>query len=549
MIKTVLIQCGDLIENHERILSACIQLKQLGYTPVALLYSDNGSFFDQFSIDYIKLSDHYPKDIKSLTITDTHYNDICMLEKLKGKVPETFSRYNVCKLWHACHNLIEEHKIDIIFVWNGHTGVVANCLRVIKERGNIPGGYLERGLLKGTSFFDTIGVNGGSELALGSQNVKVSNGNVDTILEEEFNINRSTYTKNFKSDKEKIIFVPLQVQGDTNIILYSERIKLMRNLALEGVQLAQRLGSEWRVVVRPHPEEDPTVDLNLPEHPLIVVRKDTQLYDEILASTLVLTINSTVGLEAAILGRYVITTGAGIYTSENFVRSLEEVKNVSFDLESDFMKFYSNREENYAELSAYLSILISKYHFIPRKYASLYQESAIEAALEEDILRRIPNGIHPVSLSAFQMLKRITKNARTFYIDVFINHSHKVNITYRKANVPVDLDFVKKRIMFYTHHTSVTPILNIDIQNRIPASIAIFPSNYKGDKMNLYSIVFDEKMNLHPALLGNKVKKLHNQNPSKPVQKAQKINTQKALETNNVTLKKKIARLRRKYLG
>jgi hypothetical protein len=561
MIKKVLIQTGDIIENHERVLSCCVQLKYLGFNPVVLLYNDNGSFFEQFSIDIVRLADNYPSSLHQSETSDSTYDDVCFFERLRSdELPNSFSKAHINRVMYACSKIIKTNQIDLLFVWNGHTGAVANCLRVIKETSGMPGGYMERGLLKNSVFFDTKGVNGSSLLAIGSQELGQPKTNISDILNKEFRFSSETLKDNFMGEKSKVIFIPLQVQGDTNIILHSEHIKLMRNLVLEGIKLAERLGNEWKVIVRPHPEEDSSVELNIPNDSNVVIRGDTQLNDEILNSSVVLTINSTVGLEASILGRYVIACGKGIYTAENFVRSLPALKSDHFDLKEDVELFYRDFDKHFASLERYLMHLISRFHFIPRRYKALYAQSVISELIREnckDCAIQNADTVCDIQVKhAFDALSSMTANANPFCIDVFINANDKVNVTYRKYDVPVDKNFIEKRVKFYTGHEELNMKLNPAPENQIRSDIAIFPTDYSGEELKHYLIVFDEKMNLHPSVIRENSVIIKRFKFDMLQQKflrywglspiIQKLSNRKI---GTVTLKRRLARLRRKYIG
>ena len=334
----------------------------------------------------------------------------------------------------------------------------------------------------------------------------------------------------------------------------------MRNLILEGITLAKRLGDDWKVIVRPHPEEDSSVDLNIPNDPNVITRSDAQLYDEILDSSVVLTINSTVGLEASALGRYVITCGDGIYTAERFARSLSSVCSDDFDIRKDVDSFYNDCDNHFLKIKTYLQLLLSQFHFIPRRYKALFPESTILGVIRENIKEYAAKNTDDLgdmkTRQIFDALSSISDNGNSLYIDVFINANDKVNITYRKFDMPVDKSFIENKIRFYTGHEEICANLNLTPKNQIRSDIAIFPTDFKGEEPTRYHIVFDEKMNIHPSAL-------------KAAYLGKKQSEFKILERDlahgwglnlffrklagkkigSVTLKRRIARLRRKYIG
>jgi hypothetical protein len=122
-----------------------------------------------------------------------------------------------------------------------------------------------------------------------------------------------------RRERSKTIFVPLQVQRDSNILLHSKHVKTMRQLVVEAINLRDRHFPDYRILVRPHPEEDPEETLNLPIAKGTHITSQGNLNDILSDSEVTVTVNSTVGLEAALYGNLPIVYGEGIYTREPFV--------------------------------------------------------------------------------------------------------------------------------------------------------------------------------------------------------------------------------------
>ena len=503
MNQTAILQCGDLIENHERVLSACKYLQRIGVTPRPLVYSDDGAFFDQHGIKVVRLAD-MRRNIKTMHhMTDEEFDDIVELEKRRsssGQPPRSWSQYRVLREYTACNRMIEALQPDYLIVWNGFTGMVANILRVLKSKYGLPGGFMERGIVKGSVYFDPDGVNGDSMLGkLGSTQLgdEISSSAFSEISlgARWMDVGRASFMEAFKKPREKVIFVPLQVQGDTNIILHSQTIKKMRTLVLLGSRLARSLGPDWKVVVRRHPEEDPNLQLNLPKISNVVHRNDTDLKDELAKAQATLTINSTVGLEAALGGGFVMTLGEGVYCREEFVHRID-VSDQEALLEK-IENHYSKPNERYEKLRRYLNVALGCFHFPSQSDFEDYPLSSVTRWFRgraPDMSAQTTTLHEAIS----EKLRAFVDHGRRIKIDNYLSPENKIDITYRLAKVPVSCDFIEGALQRY-----IAERPRIDVSSKHEPGVdrlAIAPSTLKDfEKLSRYQMVFDERMNIHPV--------------------------------------------------
>jgi len=181
--------------------------------------------------------------------------------------------------------------------------------------------YMENGLLTGFTTLDAKGVNFGNSLPREADfyrdyavNKGINKGadeppnRLDTENENEASL--------VKSLPKRFVFVPFQVNGDSQIICYSPWIQNMAHLAsvlIESLPTFRAAGLE--VVVKPHPKcstPNAKVLALLKTHGVTVVT-DTDSKRLVAQSQAVLTINSTVGLEALAAGKKVIVLGQAFY--------------------------------------------------------------------------------------------------------------------------------------------------------------------------------------------------------------------------------------------
>jgi len=368
----VLIQCGDVMENMYRILPLAETLRARGMVPVIMPYTPGaGSFFLARGFECVGLGP-YQQSVTSSDINRTTLPDEFFDDAFTPIYPFAFSssgganselnkqRYMLRRAGVAVSRLVRDHSIDWIITWNGVTGAVANALRLFAMARSMNAGFLERGYLSGSLFFDQVGTNGASSIADGLTRKHDAQAIARAVSRRKAEVDQAL--QNFQPDpaqREKVIFVPLQVQGDSNILLYSPVVKTMRQLVLDALEMRNALGEGWRVVVRDHPEEiEPT--LNIPYDPNLTRDVVTPLEDMLDRARIVMTVNSTVGLSAACRGAVVICRGNGIYCDEPFV--IKDVDGALLDPASPLAKRIS-WGPNEQDVRDYLSLLFD-YHTV-----------------------------------------------------------------------------------------------------------------------------------------------------------------------------------------
>ena len=114
----------------------------------------------------------------------------------------------------------------------------------------------------------------------------------------------------------EFIFFPLQVTNDTQVQLHSKLD--LRGAIIRALEIAKERG-QW-LVIKMHPAESCVDILDFLEEirtdPVVFISQANAV-DLIQRSSCVVTINSTVGLEALILGKELITLGTAFYQDFN----------------------------------------------------------------------------------------------------------------------------------------------------------------------------------------------------------------------------------------
>lgn len=446
----ILIQCGDHLENQNRIMTLALELKEAGHSPIILLYSNSkGRYFENNGIKTISLEAHASLESPGADVTidsfleeGIKYNDIMIAESRRRPIvgwpgQRTKTIRDIHRIHNTLSTIIASHNPEKIIIWNGYTGYVANILRFMCDRRKIECAFLERGLLKGSLFIDRLGVNGASSLneltPPAVDSFTLSNEEI-LFIENQFKIEKKTNKAPEK--KGQNIFFPLQVQLDTNIILYC-KYRSMRETFLDIYSALNTAESTF--LIRPHPEETTDTLINIPRFDNVSVSKDKGLDYWLDWSDLVVTINSTVGLEALIKGKQVISLGQSIYSSAGLTQDLKSKNN--------------SAGVNHERLIKYLGYLTKFNLLLPD---GPYNKSVVKAQLS------IAESSAPVSAQQHQTSTQPKAASAGIHIAFPLNTT--LDLTYRKNKTPITKDWLteiaKKHITAdeYEFSTSKKPI-------------------------------------------------------------------------------------------
>ena len=112
------------------------------------------------------------------------------------------------------------------------------------------------------------------------------------------------------------LFVPLQVRGDTQISVHGGWIRSVPEFIAEVVRATEHLPEGWRVVFREHPSdrEGNAEQLARLVGPRVVVDNTTDTFELVRRSEGVVTVNSSVGMQALLFGKPVLALGHANFT-------------------------------------------------------------------------------------------------------------------------------------------------------------------------------------------------------------------------------------------
>jgi capsular polysaccharide export protein len=252
---------------------------------------------------------------------------------------------------------IKANDIDLICVWNG-TLVPLAAAALTANKLNRKTLYFENGYLPDTTTVDPVGVNYRSSLVGKSMAFYESLAIEQDKLWEIYNcppavraLKRTWYQKLYKKNKfgepEKVVLskqfvlLPLQVHDDTQILLYSE-LKTMEQFLDFVIPAIEKYNEQKnttiQVVVKEHPSDFGRIDYNglkaRYNRPYVLFLRfyPTPLLIEKAAG--VITINSSVGIEALLKHKPVITLGRAFYNVSGLATYVQSPEDLEKELDA-----------------------------------------------------------------------------------------------------------------------------------------------------------------------------------------------------------------------
>jgi len=272
----------------------------------------------------------------------------------------------------ALERLFQECRIDAIFVWNG-SGLAASIAICLARKHGKKIIFGENGYFPHTIQIDSEGVNFKSsvtkvvsrrydKIAMDPDKVLqlktlISEYKANRVTEyqkptrqvkasvwshivndiQTFNWRRTFRPRNFNnafSDQpenlpEKYVLLPFQVVADSQVILYSPLVGNDMEKFLSCCHSALRkVAPDHKLVVKLHPADLRKVNYNClkKKYPDVIWVKNCSIKKLLESANAVVTINSTVGLEALIYYKPIIALGLNFYNVDGVIRHPENLE-------------------------------------------------------------------------------------------------------------------------------------------------------------------------------------------------------------------------------
>ncbi|GEK55946.1 capsular biosynthesis protein [Pseudoalteromonas espejiana] len=233
--------------------------------------------------------------------------------------------------------LLTQIKPEVMVIWNGNKLPNTTVAMAAKALG-IKQFYYENGLLPGTTSLDPQGINYHASLSRDPEFYLNFNRNNALNFDAPDLIPRENHKKRCEFEAENIpkryIFVPFQVPHDTQIASFSPWIDSMEMLYDEVVTAVRALNDpELKVVFKEHPSWHKHYRDLYNKDPIALFANGNKTCELIERAEAVITINSTVGLEALQLNKRVITVGQACYNIEGLVKHASTSKELAMQVD------------------------------------------------------------------------------------------------------------------------------------------------------------------------------------------------------------------------
>lgn len=211
-------------------------------------------------------------------------------------------------------------------IWNGQGGRRQVLVAAARQCG-LGGLFAELAPMPGHITLDPLGVNAAGMLRADPDYYRAwAAANADQGLIEGWRgrlVARSGVRRESQGERADgpFLFVPLQVRGDTQIYAHGGWIDSIQRFIDEVARAADHLPAGWRVVFREHPSDKVGNAAQLARllGPRVAVDNTTDTFDLVRRSEGVVTVNSSVGLQALLLGRPVLVLGQANYAVPGMV--------------------------------------------------------------------------------------------------------------------------------------------------------------------------------------------------------------------------------------
>jgi capsular polysaccharide export protein len=214
-----------------------------------------------------------------------------------------------------------------ILLWNGGK-FRQRIAREVAKILDIEVNFIENGLLPHTLVFDTQGINYDNSLPRKRSFYEryQSNTPLPHALVPRIGKNRESFRGEKAPLPDHFIFVPFQVDSDTQIIMHSPWIKNMR--ALFEIIEALSQSTPYHFVLKEHPSSGvkyPDLHQRATHHRRIAFHNSYSTQALIERSLAIITINSTVGVESLLFHKRVVVLGNAFYAIEGLTYPTQDL--------------------------------------------------------------------------------------------------------------------------------------------------------------------------------------------------------------------------------
>lgn len=237
--------------------------------------------------------------------------------------------------YNWCRRYLRDRAEGVLLVWNGVKGHRRLLAAAAQERG-LPVVYFEEGPLPGRLSVDFQGVNYGCSLP---RRIDFYHAwaRDSGVAPEAWRAQKTRLTARAatRADvaqgaapadlaREPFLFCPLQVPGDSQLTIYGGWIRSVEATIEALARAAEALPEGWHLRVKEHPSARVSFAGRLAAlaSPRLRVDNTTDTFAQVAASRGVVTVNSSVGLQAMFFDKPVLTLGQAFYALEGVAHAV-----------------------------------------------------------------------------------------------------------------------------------------------------------------------------------------------------------------------------------
>jgi len=342
----------------------------------------------------------------------------------------------------ALLSLIDKINPHFLVGWNGNGPHMVFLMKVAAKIKDLPVFHVERGLLPRSIVFDANGVNfksvySGSYLPLINEvqrrraekfiNKYRENSETIVVNSNQLKLDSGQISSKFNLGDSSYVFFPMQIEGDSNIILNSPVYKKMIDVLRDLECVAVRMGI--KIICRPHPENKMSIldiEKKFSGSQFVEIDSSVDLHSMIKSSLATVVINSTVGLESLLHGVPTISLGCSLYSHKGVTydcSSKENIEDVLRKIQSKTFNEYIQHEK----LQRLVSMLVDEY--------LLFLDGDILGSVNSEKIKRMlsKNSIFPEEGLGFPGKPKKVRDYFKFKkkFDNYCDVSNKINVAYQ----------------------------------------------------------------------------------------------------------------------
>ena len=235
--------------------------------------------------------------------------------------------------------------------------------------------FIELGCLPNTTMVDDQGVNANASIPRDKKFYQNYRNTSEYHLSANLVPRESKVPKQVNQNlPDKFIFVPFQVHDDTQVLLQSPWIVSMWDLYQKFENALTKLHADYSIVFKEHPSDTQRYPELYEKNSRLIFANGNDTQELIEQAAAVVTINSTVGIEALLFKKPTITLGNAFYNVDSMVYMAENQKILNNLLESPNQLKFNN------ELTSKFFHYLSNTHLVfgkPKNYDQQHLQDMI----------------------------------------------------------------------------------------------------------------------------------------------------------------------------